>query len=205
MGAIERAVMRYCSDLVNLQALVGKDFTAEPRAQLAKAQKDLADVAQKLKRLADVFLAGGDDTPVTFLEMARQLEAERARHKKVIAELEGRVAASARMDVQSAHAQWTALLYGVEQQLPDELMKARQLVADTFRRIAVYYKGVRPHATPKGEMDIVLLSKSGISRTLRIDKDGELLRGHDVDVSKPLPSPAELRAKARRRETAATK
>jgi DNA invertase Pin-like site-specific DNA recombinase len=202
MGAVERAVMRYCSDLVNLQALVGKDLTAEPRAQLIQAQTALADVDQKLKRLADLFLAGAGNTPATFLDMAHQLEAQRAQHKKSIAELEAKVAASARMDVQAAHAQWKALRDGVEQQRPDDLMKARQLVADTFVRVAVYYRGMRPRTTVKGVMDIVLLSKSGITRTLRIDENGELLHGLDVDVSKPLPSFGELRAKARRRGTA---
>jgi len=52
VAPFERALMAYCSDIVNLQALYGADRSAGPIAALTKAKTDLAEVAVKMERLS---------------------------------------------------------------------------------------------------------------------------------------------------------
>ncbi len=200
---LERVVMNFCSDLLNLKSLLGEDRSAKPRAQLEEQKQVLSEVEQKLKRLTTLFLASGDDAPETFVEAGWELQAERDRTRKSIAQLERAVTASARTNVDDAHAMWLSLRDGVEQQDVEARLKTRQLVADTFERIVVYHKGNRISSMPEAPMQIRLFSKGGIARTLCIDKDGEFLGGLDIDVSTPLPTYAEAMAMARERAEAA--
>ena len=64
-------------------------------------------------------------------------------------------------------------------------LQARQLVADTFERIVIYHRGVRPGPEGKGPMDMMLLAKGGQARLLRIDRQGKLLVAETVGESAP--------------------
>jgi DNA invertase Pin-like site-specific DNA recombinase len=72
---IERALVRYCSDLVNLQALYDGDRASIPKAELAAAEARQAKIELQLTRITEALLAS-DDQPATFLRRARELEAE---------------------------------------------------------------------------------------------------------------------------------
>ncbi len=174
VAPVERALMAYCSDMLNLQALYGGDRAAGPRARLAKARADLADLTAKLERLTDAMLEAAEDggTPATFARRARALEVDQQSAAVDVATAERELASVARTDLQGADATWRKLAAGVEAQDADARIQARQLVADTFEQIIIYMRGARPAETPKGMMDIALLAKGGTYRTLRIDKQG---------------------------------
>ena len=175
VAPVERALMSYCSDIVNLQALYGADRAAGPRARLASARALVADLVTKLDRLTDAMLASSDGgTPATFTRRARELETELAQAQAAIATAERELVATARTDLQGADAKWRVLSEGVEAQDYDTRLQTRQLVADTFERIVVYHHGVRPSETPAGVIDVMLLAKGGTARMLRIStKDGK--------------------------------
>jgi hypothetical protein len=78
---------------------------------------------------------------------------------------------------------WRTLAAGVEALDYTARMQARQLVADTFERIAVYHHGTRPLETPKGVIEVMLLAKGGKARLLRIDRAGDVLACDDVLLS----------------------
>lgn len=184
VAPFERALMAYCSDIVNLQALYGADRSAGPRAALAKARQQLADVAAKLERLTDAMLASAEDgVPLTFAKRARELEAEQQRLDAAVAAAERELAATARSDIQGADEAWRQLADGVEAQDYDTRLQTRQLVADTFERIVVYHRGVRPAPdAEKGPMDMMLLAKGGTARVLRIDRTGRLIAAESLDA-----------------------
>jgi hemin uptake protein HemP len=65
---------------------------------------------------------------------------------------------------------------------PEARLQTRQLVADTFERIVIYQRGVRP-STDRGPMDMMLLAKGGTARLLRIDRAGKLIMAESLSES----------------------
>ena len=186
VAPFERALMAYCSDIVNLQALYGADRTAGPMMILAKARKDLAEVTTKLERLTDAILASSEEgTPAAFARRARELEAEQGLLNAQIQAAERDLAAASRQDIKGVDRAWRRLAEDVEAQDYEARLQARQLVADTFERIVIYHRGVRPGPEGKGPMDMMLLAKGGQARLLRIDRQGKLLVAETVGESAP--------------------
>lgn len=181
VAPFERALMAYCSDIVNLQALYGADRTAGPMATLATARRHLAEITTKLERLTDAMLASEDDAPATFAKRARELELEKARIEASITEAERDLTAAARTDITGADEAWRKLAEGVEAQDYETRLQTRQLVADTFERIVIYHRGVRPGPEGKGPMDMMLLAKGGTARLLRIGREGELIMAESLE------------------------
>jgi len=179
---IERAIVRWCSDMLNLQRLHPSDATALPRAELASAQARLADVDARLARITDALEADDGAPPATILRRARELEAERGGLQGAVQEAERALAAAARADSASADERWRAVAAGVQSLDYDARMQARQLVADTFESVVVYRRGLDPVQTPAGVIDLVLTARGGVSRLLRVTKDGELLADDQIQV-----------------------
>ncbi len=181
VAPFERALMTYCSDVLNLQALYGNDRAALPRAQLAKLRAELADIDVKLEKLTDAMLAtAGEGVPLTFARRARELEDQQQHVTAAIRATERELAATVRNDTDGVDEVWRGLVNGVETQDADARLQARQLVADTFERIVIYHRGMRPAETPQGEMDMMLLAKGGVARLLRIKGAGELVTAETV-------------------------
>ena len=182
VAPVERAIMKYCSDIMNLQALYGGDRAAEPRARLARLRAESAEVATKLEKLTDAMLAADEDggTPAAFVRRARELEAGQVKLLADIAQAERDLAGVARTDLQGADSAWRSLAAGVDAQDTDARIQARQLVADTFERIVIYWRGIDPEATPKGIMDLVLIARGGTARAIRINAAGEVLATDDA-------------------------
>lgn len=182
IAPVERALMSYCSDMVNLKALYGNDRAAVPRAKIANARAAIAEIDVKLERLTDAMLAAGKGAPATFVKRAKDLEAKKEHEQAVLAAAERALATTARTAITSLDAKWQALALGVEHHDQEDRRKARQLVADTFERITVYHSGAKPKETPKGMMDLVLLAKGGVERLLRIDAQGAWQASEDADA-----------------------
>ena len=182
VAPFERALRAYCSDIVNLQSLYGADRSAGPLAALTHARQQLVEVATKLERLTDAMLASSEDgVPLTFVKRARELETEQHRLEASVQAAERDLTATARTDIKGGDEAWRRLVDGVEAQNHDARLQTRQLVADTFERIVIYHRGVRP--TPEGEkgpMDMMLLAKGGTARLLRIDRDGKLIMSESL-------------------------
>ncbi len=173
VAPIEAALMDYCSDMLNLRALYGSDRDKPLRAELAKLRGQAAEISTKLERVTAAMLAADDGAaPATFVRLARELEAEQLTVAAEIAAAERGLASAARSDMAGADAKWRELATGVLALDVDARLQARQLVVDTFERIAVYASGLRPGEDPDDVTDVVLRAKGGVTRTLRIDKAG---------------------------------
>lgn len=183
VAPFERALMRYCSDLVNLQALYGQDRGAAPRATLAGARGQLQEIEVKLRRLTDAMLASeGEGIPLAFARKARELEEEQQRLQATIEAAERELAASVRADLTGVDQKWRDLAERVENQDTEARLQARQLVADTFERIVIYHRSTRPtEVDRKGPMDMLLVAKGGHGRLVRLSRQGELIDAEDLE------------------------
>ncbi|MDD2728345.1 recombinase family protein [Malikia sp.] len=182
VAPFERALLHYCSDLVNLQALYGQDRGAVPRAVLAKARGHLQEVEAKLQRLTDAMLEAEDEgVPLVFARKARELETEQRQLTEAIEAAERELAATVRADLTGVDQKWCELAERVEAQDVEARLQARQLVADTFERIIIYHRGIRPSEDNTGPMDMMLVAKGGHGRVLRLSRRGDLIDAEDVE------------------------
>lgn len=176
VAPVERAIMSWCSDLVNLRSLCDGDRSLAPRARMASLRAEQATLAEQLRRLTDALLAADGAAPATFLQRARELEHRQAQTGREIEAAEHELAAVARVELSDdANAAWRELAEGVEAQDTDARIRARQLVADTFENIMVFHRGVKVGVAPPGVIDLLLIAKGGVVRRLRIDKTGRVL------------------------------
>lgn len=177
---IERALMNFCSDMLNLQSLYSSDATAAPRAAVASAKAKLSRIDTQLERLTEAMLDDSAGTPQVFVRRARALEEERTSLERELQAAERALADAGRFDITGSEDRWKELAAGVESLDAEARLQARQLIADTFEQIVVYRVGIQPEDTPKGTMDVLLRAKGGKARLLRIDKKGEWLAGAEL-------------------------
>ena len=176
VAPVERALMTYCSDVINLRALYPTDRASAPRAELVAARARVADLDTQAQRLMDAMLAtASEGTPAMFARRAREIEAERATAAARVQQLEHDLAALARGDASTADARWAELRDGVLALDVDARLQARQLIADTFERLVIWTAGQRPAETPPDQLDVLLVARGGIGRLLRINDRGDCL------------------------------
>ncbi|WP_319001241.1 recombinase family protein [Burkholderia sp. AU32262] len=189
---VERALMLYCSDQINLTRLMeGDSGTASLAAQLADARQRVAELEAQVQRVTDALLLDDGEPPIAVLRRVRELESRIAIERRDVDSLEHQLTASASNVAPAVAEAWQELVHGVEQLDYDARMLARQLVADTFSRIVIYQSGFQPDAND-GTIGVVLLAKHGTARMLYVDKkSGEWRAADDVDVppSGTLPLP----------------
>lgn len=168
---IERALMAYCSDQINLQRLQepahdGQDL----RAQLQDARKLVDDLERQLSRVTEALLAGESDgaTPLIFVRKARELEEQHQAAKVKVQQAERELASAAARQVPADAKLWVDLTEGVHNQEVEAREKVRQLMMDTFERIVVYILGVVPEG--RKYIDVLLIAKSGQRRWMRVER-----------------------------------
>ena len=174
---IERALMNFCSDMLNLQSLHSGDATAAPRAAVAAAKAKLKKIDTQLERLTEAMLDDEGGSPAVFVRRAREMEEQRDQLERELQTAERALADAGRLDITGSEERWRELSAGVEALDTEARQQARQLIADTFDQIVVYRVGIDPQTTPAGTMDVLLRAKGGRARLLRIDKKGEWVAG----------------------------
>lgn len=170
---IERALMDYCADQMNLSSLFSGGNQGEHlRSRLAKARGRQAEVEGQIARVTEALLDSDGPAPITFARKARELEAELDGIKQEVEGLERELAAVSRQDAPAMAEAWVELVDGVMRLDYDARVRARQLVADTFERVVVYHSGVVPdrESERSGAIDVMLSAKGGRERMLRIDR-----------------------------------
>ena len=206
---VERALMRYCSDQFNLTRLLeGDDGSARRAAQLAVARQRAAEIEVQIQRVTDALLSDDGGAPAAFMRRARELETEHAQQRREIEALEHQIAASNAHEIPAAAKAWAQLVDGVLALDYDARLKARQLVADTFRKIVLFQRGFTPlddapadRWKRTGTIGLLLVTKRGGMRLLNIDrKTGQWEAEDNVDLAPrhadevPLPDSVSGRA-----------
>ena len=180
---IERAIFGYCSDQFRLDALLTPKFDpAQPiRAELAKARSEIAEKEAQLQRLTDALIeASTDAAPLAFIRKANELEANLAELRGKARQMEADLLRCSHREQPAAAKAWKDLMHGIENLDPDVRMTARKLVTDTFERIAIFVHGVNKAPARTAPIDVVLLTRTGNTRMLRINRrTGELIDASD--------------------------
>ena len=189
---IERALMEYCSDKMNLVALLSSDGRSTAvQAKTTNAKKRLIELNSQQDKITQALLA--DDTgspPIIFVKKARELEEEIGRQKSDLEQAERELAGLTSALRPTLADEWSQLASGVQNLDYDSRMKVRQLVADTFEKIVVYHSGVQPNKSKKF-IDLLLISKKGGSRLLRVDRrSGDWIAGEDYQSIELMPAVA---------------
>lgn len=182
VAPVERAIVDFCSDIINLRSLYdGGDRATPLRAELAKLRLRAAELDAQLVRLMDAMLAlDSEAPPAAFARKANELEAEKQQTERAIQAMEHQLSGLARNDIDGTDRKWRALAEGVRLLDYDARLRARQLVADTFERIVVYASTLDPENGPADEMDVLLMAKGGATRMLRINKSGAWVAGSEL-------------------------
>ncbi|VVP08042.1 hypothetical protein PS870_03164 [Pseudomonas fluorescens] len=168
---IERALMAYCSDQINLQRLHepahdGRDL----RVQLLSARKLVEDLDRQLSRVTEALLVGESDgaAPAVFVRKARELEDQHQAAKIKVQQAERELVSAVSRQLPADAKLWSDLAEGVNGQEVEAREKVRQLVMDTFETIIIYIRGVVPEG--REYIDVLLIAKSGQRRWMRIER-----------------------------------
>ncbi|AZC37077.1 recombinase family protein [Pseudomonas chlororaphis] len=171
VAPVERALMAYCSDQINLQRLQepahdGQDL----RSHLTDRRKVVDDLERQLFRVTEALLASENDgaTPMVFVRKARDLEEQLQLAKVQVRQAERELASSALRQSPADARIWADLAEGVNAQDVGVREKVRQLVMDTFERIVIYIRGIVPEG--RKYIDVLLIAKSGQRRWMRIER-----------------------------------
>lgn len=168
---IEKALINYCSDQINLTRLTAPiDDGQGLRVRLQAARSKRSDVERQLAKVTDALLA--DDSgaaPLAFVRKARELEAELAGLQSEIEQMEREQAIESKGHTPAAAEQWSRLAEESQDIYSPARAEVRQLVLDTFSRIVVYSRGVV--ADPQSKTIAVLLtSRTGQKVLLEVNR-----------------------------------
>jgi len=167
---IERAVLAYCSDQINLSALTeGDGRDAVLRARLATLRSEIDETQRQIQRVTEALLSD-DAPPVAFARKARELEEKLSQQNADASSTEHAIAATARSEAPAMAETWAKLADSAMEMDRDARLQVRQLVADTFSQIKVYHAGTDPWAEGKKLIELRLTAKSGGSRTLYVNR-----------------------------------
>ncbi|MEX3934836.1 recombinase family protein [Paraburkholderia phymatum] len=182
---IERAVMRFCSDQMNLTRLLEGDSGATASAgRLALSRQRAKELDAQIARIMDAMLSDMEAAPQAFARKARELESQLDECQKEIESLEHELASASSRSTPAAAEAWAALVNGVEALDYDARLQARQLVADTFSRIVVFRQGFELGNNDDSSIDLMLMAKHGNTRMLHIDRrTGAWKAAEDLNVS----------------------
>lgn len=190
VAPVERAIMRYCSDQIQLDELLrGPDTSSADRAQLAALRSRSADRQRQIDRLAAALAQDDAAPPLAVLRQIRALESEQQHDQAEAERLERALAASVSGTMTHDQAsEWAALAEAaVERHDYDARVRAREMIAATFSGIVVYHHGELEPDT--GVIDILLRTRAGVGRTLTIDRRTGEMRATQLTRSRPPAAP----------------
>lgn len=179
---VERALLDYCSDQINLTALLTGDTRAETlRAELAGVRGQQATTAAQLERITAALTADDGPPPLAFVRRARELEAQAAAQAAEADRIERDLAALSQTSAPALAEQWRALVDRALALDEDARLQVRQLVADTFERLVLWVRGVEPSDAADAPVEMLLVSRAGQMRMLTFDRrTGALRVGMDM-------------------------
>lgn len=182
---VERALLSYCSDQVNLQRLFEPGDDGQVlRQRLLAARLELEETERQVRRITEALLADdGGAAPLVFVRKARELEAELALRQALVGQLEREQAEQGLQQPPAGAELWRDLAEHALAMDADARDQVRQLVLDTFRQITVYMRGVMPDGRKGQRIDLLLISKTGQKRWLSVDrKSGEWIASGEMGV-----------------------
>jgi len=179
---VERALLSYCADQMNLERLRGASGDGgDLRERLAGARRQVEELGRQLERVTDALLA--DDSgaaPLAFVRRARELEQQQGEAQAQVQQLERELAVRGSRPAPAQAERWAELAALVEQGDHGAREQVRQLMLDTFERLVIYMRGIAPDGRDGGTIDLLMVPRGGMPRLLRVDRrTGEWCAGED--------------------------
>ncbi|MCQ4297466.1 recombinase family protein [Pseudomonas stutzeri] len=168
---VEKAVLAYCADQMNLTRLLEPtDDGQQVRQRLQACLRKQGEVERQLARVTEALLADdGGAAPLAFVRKARELEAELQQLHVEAERLELEQAVQGKVQTPAAAEQWAQLAADSQDIYSPAREQLRQLVLDTFSRIVVYMRGVV--LDPKSKtIAVMLVSRAGQRVMLEVDR-----------------------------------
>ena len=179
---VERALLSYCSDQINLKRLLQEgDGGQGMRQKIVMVKAESEKVTAQLAKITDALLADdGEASPLAFIRKARELEAKQAEMQTDITRLEGelvKITRSAEPAKAELWAELTDRALALDTEARDQV---RQLVMDTFDRIVIFMRGIGSNDRKSPFIDVQLISRTGQNRVLQIHRrTGEWVASED--------------------------
>ena len=168
---VEKALLAFCSDQLNLSSLQNDgDHIATSRAALARERKKVADLGKMLERVIAAMVADEEAAPITFVRKARELESQIVDAKRDESLAEADLNRASQRNTPAIAKHWQQLAASTLALDYEARMRVRQMVADTFERIVIYHRGTTPESSETPHVDLVLITKGGRPRMLRINR-----------------------------------
>ncbi len=209
---LERAVLEYCADALNLSALVDDDASAiETQTKLNKALAAKTEKTTAIERMTTQFLKM-DNVPSAFIKKVNAMEKESVALDHQIELLRSQIEAQRAVSRPDLLEQWRSLKADAQALDADARMQVRELIRQTFHRIDVYIKGFdaagdgfrgriakRVYSTmlakPVKTIDLVLHGRSGVVRLLSIDnKTGDWRAQQEFDAESVVTRANQMKA-----------
>ncbi|MBF1165544.1 MAG: recombinase family protein, partial [Dechloromonas agitata] len=141
-GPIEKAILDFCSDQMNLDALFkenGRSAAAQSKYNIAAAR--VVSLEKQQQKIVDAAFANDGDLPAVLVQKLRTIEAE-LKQAQVDVDLAKAGLLTATDTPDSATAgRWSELREAALKLNYDARLKTRQLISDTFSEIKVYFAG----------------------------------------------------------------
>ncbi|MCJ8168663.1 recombinase family protein [Atopomonas sediminilitoris] len=169
---VERALLNYCGDQINLQRLYeSPDDGRAARERLAVLRREAAELERQLGKITDALLADESGAaPLAFVRRARELEQQLGEAQQRAQQAERELTSRASQAEPARAARWQALAEQVEAGDYAAREQVRQLVMDTFERIVVYMRGIGAEGRQSKNIDVMLVPKAGRPLLLRINR-----------------------------------
>lgn len=184
LDPLEKAVINWCSDQMNLNSLVGQDQSAEIKNRLAASRASVRELERRLAKNIEAMEA--DDAPASsFAKRAKELETQIATLAHSIRTDEGALMTASHKPTIEAAEVWKSLATAAMNDDTAARMAVRKMVGDTFQSVVLYRHGVVPLSIEETKhrqdkyWELALVSKSGVTRHLRINRDGDVIRAFD--------------------------
>ena len=196
VAPIERAIIGFCSDILNLRALQGGDRTTMLRTVLDACTGALEGKRKAFDRLTEVMLATEGNVS-HFAAKVRSAETEVATAEAAVEAAARALREAVPVDAAGADKRWRKVVAGVDSLDSDARITARQLVGDTFERIEVYHSGAgKPSKSGERVIELALQSKTGVRAFLRVKRDGTWVAQEKLQEAKPAKASKAKKARA---------
>ena len=168
---VEKALLSYCSDQMNLTRLLEPaDDGQRLRQRLLACRRKQADVERQLQRITEALLADDQGAaPLAFVRKARELEAELGHLQAEAERVEREQSKVGQAQTPAGAELWRKLAIEAQDIKSPAREQLRQLVLDTFSRITVYMRGLVPDPTSR-VIHLVLVSRAGQRVALDVDR-----------------------------------
>lgn len=197
LDVIEKSVVRFCQDKVNLQRilLTGRDVNSS-QVEKAQLKSRLNDTEAKIAKLTDVLIDLGEESPKAIAKKIKELEIEvEAIHVK-LAENHNNQVKTENIYRDDVSERWLSITKNLNELDGDKRLGLRHLVRDTFKSIFLYSSPEKRQFTGgldslieaellggvvENSFELTLEFHNGKKRLLRLDKhSGELIAGVDL-------------------------